>query len=147
TSAWTENGPVSIPSRPIAYTAAAVLALVAAAGLGLGFKAALRGGVGAVAGASGKAADDGATDAQPIVVLPPPVAAPAQQAKKDDQTDAEKAQEAAAKAAAAQQIQAKPSKPDQNIDDILTSASEKPPAPVKPATDEAPPATRSDVPY
>ena len=50
----------------------------------------------------------------------------------------------------AQEIQAKPSKPGGDIDDILTSPNEKPPAQVKPAADEAPPPgapVKTDVPF
>jgi hypothetical protein len=56
----------------------------------------------------------------------------------------------AAKAAMAQEIQAKPSKPGGDIDDILASPSEKPPAAVKPGADEAPPSSapvKTDVPF
>ena len=67
-------------------------------------------------------------------------------AKEQGKTDAEKAQEAAAQTAA-QAVQAKPSKPAGSIDEILASPSEKPPAPVKPSADEAPPTAQSDVPF
>jgi len=146
TSAWIENGPVSVPSKPVTYTAGVVLAVIAVAGLGLGFKAAMRQPSETV-GPGQKVAADGSIQAQPIVVLPPPVAAPqTQQAKTPTPTDQAKA-DAAARAAAAQQVQAKPANPNGDIDDILTSASEKPPAPVKPAADEAPPPPKSDVPF
>ena len=46
----------------------------------------------------------------------------------------------------AKDVELKVGKSGQDIDQILTSSSEKPPAPVKPSSDEAPPA-RSDVPY
>src|SRR5947209_1718014 len=117
TSAWIENGPVSVPSKPVAYTAGAVLAVIAVAGLGLGFKAAMRQ-PSEVAGPGQRVAADGSIQAQPIVVLPPPVAAPqTQQAKTaPTQTDQEKA-DAAARAAAAQQVQAKPANPNADIDD------------------------------
>jgi hypothetical protein len=75
----------------------------------------------------------------------------ADQAKQDAaDADQAKADALAAKAAAAQAVQAKPSKPTGNIDDILTSPSEKPPAPVKPSADEAPPPgapVKTDVPF
>ncbi len=150
-SEWTNSGPVSSPPRAVAYGAGVILLLLGLGAVGLGFKAGMRDGQPGAVGASALLAADGSTDeAKPIVVLPPPVTAPVaattEAAKKDDQTDADKAKEAASQAAAAQQVQAKANKQGQDIDDILTSSSEKPPAPVKPSTDEAPPA-RSDVPY
>ena len=65
----------------------------------------------------------------------------ADDAAADAATDAEVANESiASKAAAAQALQSKPSSPSGNIDDILTSPQEKPPAPVKSDNaDEAPP--------
>ena len=68
----------------------------------------------------------------------------------DAKVDAEVANESiAGKTAAAQALQSKPSSPSGNIDDILTSPQEKPPAPVKSPTDEAPPTApvKSDVPF
>jgi len=152
-SDWTENGPISLPPRSLAYGAGAIIALLAVIGLGLGLKAAWRqpAAPGFGAEASGNAGDD-AVAAQPIVELPPPVTAPApakDEAKPAAPTDEDKAKALAAQTAAAQAVQAKPSKPAADIDDILTSASEKPPAPAKPPTDEAPPdePAKSDVPF
>jgi len=154
-SDWTQNGPISLPPRPLAYGVGALIALLALAGVALGFRAAWRepAAPGLGGDASQNAAGDDAIAAQPIVELPPPVAAPApaqDEAKPDaTPTDEEKAKELAAQTAAAQAVQAKPSKSPADIDDILTSASEKPPAPVKPPTDEAPPSTqpKTDVPF
>ena len=42
-SEWTNNGPVSLPPRPMAYGAGVILLVLALAGLGLGLRA---GGVG-----------------------------------------------------------------------------------------------------
>ena len=149
-SEWMNNGPVSLPPRAVAYAAGLVLSALALGALGFGLKAGFRDGAPEAAGASARIAADGTTEeARPIVVLPPPVAAPVAATAapvKDEMTDEEKAREAAAQTAAAQQIQAKANKQGQDIDDILTSSSEKPLPPVKPSTDEAPPA-RSDVPY
>jgi len=149
---WTENGPVSLPPKSIAYGVGALLLVLAVAGAGLGYRAALR-----QSGAPGLADDtadasDGTLIAKPIVDLPPPVAAPAptEDKKPDADADKAKADALAAQTAAAQAIQAKPSKTAGNIDDILTSASEKPPAPAKPPADEAPPPgppVKSDVPF
>jgi hypothetical protein len=149
-SSWTHNGPVSLPPRSVAYGAAALLLAARIGGLGFGFKTGLKSSQPGAADASARVAADGSADeAKPIVVLPPPVTAPAVAAataapKTDD--DADQAKEAAAQAAAAQQVQGKGGKSGQDVDDILTSSSEKPPAPAKPSNDEAPP-TRSDVPY
>jgi hypothetical protein len=153
-SDWTQNGPISLPPRPLAYGVGALIALLALTGVALGLRAAWRepAAPGLGADASQNAAGDDAIAAQPIVELPPPVTAPAptpDETKPAAPTDEEKARELAAQTAAAQAVQAKPSKPPADIDDILTSASEKPPAPIKPSTDEAPPSTqpKTDVPF
>jgi len=152
---WTDNGPVSLPPRWLAYTAGAIVMALAIVGVGMGMRAAYRdAGAPDLGGPSDGAADKSTLVAAPIVQAPPPVAAPdaSADADKQDAADAEqaKADALAAKAAMAQEIQAKPSKPDGDIDDILASPSEKPPAPVKPAADEAPPPgapVKTDVPF
>jgi hypothetical protein len=153
-SAWTHNGPVSLPPRSLAYGAGAVIALMILVGLAMGYHAALRQGLEPGLGDNGvEAASTDTLTARPIVELPPPVAAPApaQEAAKTDATsdDEAKAKELAAQTAAAQAIQAKPSKAAGDIDDILTSASEKPPAPAPAPADPAPPGppVKSDVPF
>ena len=121
----------------------------------MGIRAAFRdGGAPDLGGLSDSAANSGTLVATPIVQAPPPVAAPddSADADKQDAADAEqaKADALATKAAMAQEIQAKPSKPGGDIDDILASPSERPPAPVKPTTDEAPPSgapVKTDVPF
>jgi hypothetical protein len=155
TNAWTENGPVSLPPRSLAYGAGALLVALAIAGVALGLRAAWReaGAPDLGGGPAAAVAGDDTLVAKPIVDLPAPVAepAPAADETKPDQAAADqgKADAIAARTAAAQEIQAKPSKPAGNIDDILTSASEKPPGPAKPAADEAPPGApvKSDVPF
>jgi hypothetical protein len=151
TSAWTGDGPVSVPPRGLAYTAGALVFLLALVGIGLGFRAAWRSPTEPGLGDATSTSGDDAVTAQPIVELPPPVTAPApakEEAKPDAAAnDDDKAKALAAQTAAAQAVQAKSSKQSQDIDDILTSASEKPPAPVKPAADEAPPPEKSDVPF
>ena len=151
-NAWIDNGPVSLPPRWLAYTAGAVVMALAVFGVAIGMRAAWRdAGAPDIGGAADSAADHGSLLAKPIVQAPPPVAAPdaADDAAKQAADDAEqaKADAIAAKTAAAQEVQAKPSQPAGNIDEILTSPSEKPPAPVKPATDEAPPPVKTDVPF
>jgi len=154
-NAWIDNGPVALPPRSLAYGAGAILVALALAGVALGLRAAWReaGAPDLGGGPAGAASDDGALTAKPIVDLPAPVAAaePAKDADKDAAAaEQAKADAIAAKTAAAQEVQAKPSKPAGDIDQILTSASEKPPAPAKPAADEAPPPSapvKTDVPF
>jgi hypothetical protein len=152
TSAWVENGPVSLPPRRVAYGAGLVVAALAVAGVALGFHAGWRDGQApGFGGAAKRASDNGVISATPVVEIAPPVppaptAADAAKAA-EDAAAAAKAKELAAQTAAAQALQSKTAKPEGNIDDILTSASEKPPAPVKPAAEEAPPPPKSDVPF
>jgi hypothetical protein len=151
-NAWTENGPISLPSHRLAYGAGLVVVVFAVLGLGMGFQAALRkvsapelGGV--ADQGSGK---DDALAAKPIVDLAPPPAAPKTDKAADPDADAAaKADALAAQTAAAQAIQAKPSKAGGDIDDVLASPTEKPPSQIKSAPDEAPPGTpvKSDVPF
>jgi hypothetical protein len=152
TNAWIENGPVSLPPPRVAFIAGAVVAALAVTGVALGFHAGWRDGAApGFGGGVKRAADIGVTSASPIVEIAPPVApAPsaADAAKAAaDAAAAAKAKELAAQTAAAQALQSKTSRPEGNIDDILTSASEKPPAPVKPAAEEAPPPPKNDVPF
>lgn len=151
-SAWTENGPISLPSRTIAYGAGLAVVLFAVLGVAAGFEAASRRGAGPeLDAAAGAGAKDDALVAKPIVDLAPP--APAPEAAKDnaDETDAEaaKADALAAQTAAAQAIQAKPAIAGGNIDEVLTSPTEKPPATPAKGADEAPPGApvKSDVPF
>ncbi len=149
-SAWIDNGPVSLPPRSLVFGAVSAIVLLAVAGTGLGFRAAWREPAApGLGGDQSGAAGDGVLTAQPIVELPPPVTAPtpAKDATDDAQNTAAEGRELAAQTAAAQAVQAKSSKSSGDIDTILTSASEKPPPAVKPTTDEAPPPTKSDVPF
>ena len=153
---WSGSGPVSVPPRWLAYLAGFIIFIMAFAGIGLGFRAAWR--APSEPGSASEGGRDAAADselvAHPIVEMPPPVA-PATNDKGDDAaadaaTDAEVANESiASKTAAAQALQSKPSSPSGNIDDILASPQEKPPAPVKSSAEEAPPTApvKSDVPF
>jgi len=89
--------------------------------------------------------------ARPLVDVTPPTAAPAAADDKADSSDADsaKATDLAAQTAKAQALQAKPTGAPGDIDTIMTSASEKPLAPVKKGPDEAPPPApvKSDVPF
>jgi hypothetical protein len=145
--AWTENGPVSVPSTPVVGFVAFLIGVAAIGGVGLGLKASWRDANRPAQGSVDTQASGQAILAQPIVELPQPQAAPVvaaatNAAKADDSEDI------AAKTAAAQAVQSKPAQSSGDIDDILTSSSEKPQAPAKPSTDEAPPtAPKSDVPF
>ena len=149
-SAWTENGPISLPSRPLVYAAGAAILMFAIAGVGMGFEASFRRGsapdAAAGAGLGGK---DDTIPARPIVDLAPPTAAP--EPDKADNSDDEDAKAAAlaAQTAQAQAIQAKPAIAAGDIDTVMVSPTEKPAAPVKAPADEAPPGTpvKSDVPF
>jgi hypothetical protein len=154
-SAWTENGPVSLPPRSLAYSAGVLLLVLVFVGLGLGLKAAWRdSGAPGLAGAGAASANDADTlVAKPIVELPAAAAAP-DTAKNADDGDGESANEASAdalaeKTAAAQAVQSKTSKTQGDIDEILASPTERPAAAQKPAADEAPPSApvKSDVPF
>jgi len=131
TSAWTENGPVSLPPKPVAYGAGAAVAALALVGLALGFHTGWRDG-GAPGGSTRRAADVGVQEARPVVEIAPPTppAPSAEDAAKaaEEAAAAAKAKELAEQTAAAQALQAKTAKPQGNIDDILTSSSEKPPS-------------------
>jgi hypothetical protein len=150
-SAWIENGPISLPSRALAYGAGLVVVVFAVLGVGAGFEAAVRrGGEPGFDAASGVGAKDDAMTAKPIVDLTPPPPAP--EAGKDeskDDADAAKADDLAAQTAAAQAIQAKPASAGGDIDQVLTSPTEKPPAASAKGADEAPPGSpvKSDVPF
>ncbi len=153
--AWTESdGPVSTPPRPVAYFAGALIVAAAFLGLGLGFRASERTEHPGVGSADQSLGVDAATPARPLVEIP---ALPTQTAAANTATNAADDQDEAddnsidAQTAEAQQIQSKPSKGDSSIDDVLTSPSEKPQAPAKPSSDEAPPGEptkgKSDVPF
>jgi hypothetical protein len=151
--AWIANGPVSIPSTPVVAFVAFVIGVAAASGVGLGIKASWREANRPAQGEVDSQATSQAIIAQPIVELPQPVAAPPATntvaAATNSAKEADDSDEIAAKTAAAQAVQSKPAQSSGDIDDILTSSSEKPQAPAKPSTDEAPPTepAKSDVPF
>ncbi|MBV9996007.1 MAG: hypothetical protein JO127_12430 [Caulobacteraceae bacterium] len=146
--AWIENGPVSLPPPRLAYLAGGLIFLCALAGAGLGFNGSWRNSRPVLGGAQAPA-EDQATTARPIVEIPtaPPPAEAANTAAdnsaKNADDDTDDSNDIASQTAAAQAVQSRPSRP-ANIDDILTSRSEKPQAPAKPSSDESPP---SDVPF
>jgi hypothetical protein len=155
--AWTDNGPVSLPPRGVAYFTAGLMVVLALAGAGLGFRASWRNGDRPALGDAGSTlADDQATPAKPIVditaVEQQAVAAPAAAAAnsahdQDDQAD-DDSNDIAAQTAAAQAVQSRATKSaTSNIDDILTSRSERPQAPAKPSNDESAPGGKNDVPF
>ena len=146
---WVDHGPVSVPPPSQVVVVALILSLIGVCGLALGFRAAWR--QEAAPGfdsAAGRKAADGTVDAKPIVELPAPVEAADNAADAADEADAAKADALAAQTAAAQAVQAKPSKSGANIDEILTSPSEKPTVPTKRPGDETPGApAKTDVPF
>jgi hypothetical protein len=148
--AWTENGPISLPSRPLAYTAGAAILIFALAGVGMGFQASFRRGPAPDAATSaGLAGKDDTIPARPIVDLAAPTSTP--EADKADNSDDEDAKAAvlAAQTAQAQAIQAKPAAGAGDIDTVMASPTEKPAVAAKAPTDETPPGTpvKSDVPF
>jgi hypothetical protein len=149
--AWTENGPVSTPPRSMTYAVAGAVCVVAIIGAGLGFRAAWRDTSRPALGSiDQQQATDQAVLAKPIVditsVQQQAAAAPATSNATVDKADETADSNAiAAKTAAVQAVQSRPSQTAANIDDILTSQSEKPQAPAKPSTDEQAPKT--DVPF
>jgi hypothetical protein len=150
--AWIENGPVSLPPPTVVGVVALAIGVAALGGLGVGMKASWRDASRPAQGSVDTQASSQAILAQPIVELPQPQAAPvaANTAAADTNSakEADDSADIAAKTAAAQAVQSKPAQAASNIDDILTSPSEKPQAPAKPSTDEAPPsAPKSDVPF
>ena len=151
-SAWTGDGPVKTPPRALAYGVGAALVVLAFVGVGLGWRASLRGGGPDLGGAAASADDAGALVAKPIVEL---AAAPATSNTADNSaaSEAENTDRSAAievKTAEAQRVQSTTSKSGADIDQILTSPSERPTAPAKSAGDEAAPPgppVKSDVPF
>lgn len=146
-NSWTAHQPIALPPRSLAYAAAALLGALVVFGLASGFLATLRqaSAPGVGGDSSAQTAADGTLIAKPIVEIQAPTAAEPADAQADKADASADAQDIASQAAAAQAVQAKPSKAGGNIDDILTSPTEKPPAPVK-APDEAPP-VKTDVPF
>ncbi|HEY1425049.1 MAG TPA: hypothetical protein VGF50_00125 [Caulobacteraceae bacterium] len=153
---WTESGPVSTPPKATVSLVAVALAAVALFGVGYGVHAVWRGLGPAAAGSGDEARDSQAVAARPLVDIPaveqPPVttnAAPAaaNAAAAKDQDEAA-ANTIAAKTAAAQAVQSKPADQPPDIDQMMTSPSEKPQTAAKPTTDEgAPGAPTNNVPF
>jgi hypothetical protein len=151
---WIENGPVALPSRGVVGLAATAILIAAVGGAGIGFRSGWRdGSKSAAAGEDVTDVSAQAIAAKPLVELPPPVAPPASNAAPASNAMAAKDEgddnDIDAKEAQAQAVQAKPSQSMGDVDQILTSPSEKPQAPVKPPADESAPAApgKSDVPF
>lgn len=155
---WIESGPVSNPPKSTVTFVAVVLAATALFGAGYGAHAVWRAGGPASAGSGDEGRDAQAIGARPLVELPPAVvppppaantAAAANATASEDRSDDE-ANTIAEKTAAAQAVQSKPAAQQPgDIDQILTSPSEKPQPPAKPSTDESAPGApnKSDVPF
>jgi hypothetical protein len=153
--AWIQNGPVSVPPTPVVGFIAFVIGATALGAVGLGVRASWRDVSRPAAGEIDTQVSSQAIAAQPIVELPQPqqqavaAATAAAASTNSARAAADTSDDIAAKTAAAQAVQSKPSQASGNIDDILTSSSEKPQAPAKPSTDEVPPSgpPKSDVPF
>jgi hypothetical protein len=151
--AWIENGPVALPSRAVVTWAGAAIVIAAVAGGGLGLHASWRNANRPAIGEVDQTQDSQAIIAKPIVELPSPPPPPAANALATNAVAAKDVEaddsDIAAKTAAAQAVQSKPSQAAGDIDDIMTSSSEKPQAPAKPTTDEDAPGApaKSDVPF
>jgi hypothetical protein len=89
--AWTDNGPISLPSRPLAYGAGLAVLAFAALGAGLGFQASARKAVTPELGGGARGGADDALIARPIVDLAPPSSAPVQDRNDDAGSDDEMA--------------------------------------------------------
>jgi hypothetical protein len=153
-SAWTGDGPVSVPPRGLAYGIGGALLLLAFVGAGLGIRAAWKDtGASDLGGAAAASADSADTlTAKPIVELPAAANTAANTADNtSDASDNSGDSDIQQKTAEAQQVQSNAAKQGADIDKILASPTEKPPAPGKQATDEAPPPpgppVKSDVPF
>jgi hypothetical protein len=138
---WTENGPISLPTRPLAYGAGLVVIGFAVLGGSLGFQASSRRVAGPEAGAERGTGADDAIAARPIVDLSPTTAAPVADKRSVDEPDSGDADEDA---------QPAPNAPDQTGPAAAApeAPAEKPAPPVKPADEAAPaPPVKSDVPF
>jgi hypothetical protein len=154
---WVDHGPISVPPKSTVTFAAVLLAGVALFGAGYGVHAVWRAGGPASAGSGDQSQDAQAITARPLVDLtaaeqkpPPPAnAAPAANAVAEKDESDEEANSIAERTAAAQAVQSKPAQQTGDIDQILTSPSEKPQAPAKPSTDESAPGApnKNDVPF
>ncbi len=151
--AWTQNGPVSVPPTPVVGFVAFAIGAAALVAVGFGVHASWRSADQPAAGEIDTQISGQAIPAQPIVeyAKPEPAPAAANTAAADDSNSAkgeDDSQDIASKTAEVQAAQSKPSQSMGNIDQILTSPSEKPQAPAKPSTDESAPSTpKSDVPF
>ncbi len=145
---WRRDGPLSLPPRGVMAIAASALAVSALIGVAMGWSAAYRPALGGIGDASAPTAGlSGVMTAQPLVDLTPPQAEKAAtDAGASSDADAAKAEDLAAQTAKAQALQAQPGGQG-DIDQILASPNEKPPAPTKPGAQEAPPPPKTDVPF
>lgn len=149
-SAWKEDGPVSTPPRSLAYGAGAALVVLAFVGVGMGMRAAWRESNAPDLGGTSVADAGDVALARPIVQLPPPPVAANAADNAADNTADEKTDAIQMRTAEAQQVQSTASKSGQDIDQILTSPTERPPGSSKSGADEsAPPGppVKSDVPF
>jgi hypothetical protein len=154
--AWIDNGPISLPTPSLTRLVSGVIIVVALAGAGVGFRGAWRGDRPSFDVSDSQGVDQ-TTLAKPIVEIQ---AAQQQAAASNtvaansavanaDQTDDSNA--IAARTEAVEEAQSKAAGPPANVDELLTSQSEKPQAPAKGSDDEgapgAPDKGANDVPF
>ena len=151
-SAWTGDGPVSTPPRALAYGVGAALVVLAFVGVGLGWRASLRGSGPDMGGATASTDQTGDLIAKPIVELTtlPAASNTADNSTASEADNTDRSAGIDVKTAEAQRVQSTTSKSGADIDQILTSPSERPTSPAKSAGDEAAPPgppVKSDVPF
>ncbi|HEY7901519.1 MAG TPA: hypothetical protein VIC25_10065 [Caulobacteraceae bacterium] len=152
-SAWTGNGPITLPPKALAITVAGALVVLAFVGVGMGMRAAWRdNGAPDLGGVETTGTDTaGTVTATPIVELPAVAAPAASNTVAADASADNSADQIDQKTAEAQQVQSTAARSGGDIDKILASPTEKPPAPSKSTAVEAPPPpgppVKSDVPF
>jgi hypothetical protein len=138
---WTENGPISLPTRPLAYGAGLVVIGFAVLGVSLGFQASFRRVAGPEAGAERGTGPDDAIAARPIVDLSPTTTAPVADRRSADEPDSGDADEETQPSANPADQAGPPSAAPE-------ASADKPSPPVKPADEATPaPPVKSDVPF
>ncbi|MFI4933465.1 MAG: hypothetical protein ACHP7N_02500 [Caulobacterales bacterium] len=149
---WTDTGPITLPPKPVAYTAAGILAVVAILGVGLGVRASWRDARPSVDSGDQVLGGDQAILAKPIVEIP----AAQQQAAAANTVAANSAADqpdetADSNAIAAQTAAASAKSAKVAIDQSGDSGAEKPQAAARPSVDEGEPGSpqgaKTDVPF
>jgi hypothetical protein len=154
--AWIDDGPISLPTPSLTRLVSGVILVVALVGAGVGFRGAWRGDRTSFDVSDSQGVDQ-ATPARPIVEIQAAQQqaaasnAVAANSTANNSEEADDSNAIAAKTEAVEEAQSKPASPPANIDQLLTSQSEKPQAPVKGSGDEgapgAPDKGANDVPF